>query len=64
MFNLCLLLLQTVTSGAVGYFAGIIVQEMGYAVNVSSAVAGLSGFMGAQSLSFLWLVLHTRYYKT
>lgn len=64
MFNLCLLLLQTVISGTVGYFAGIIAEDMGYAVNVSSAIAGLSGFMGAQSLGFLWLVLHTRYYKS
>lgn len=55
------LLMQTFVSGIIGYFAGVIMQELGFLPSTSSAVAGVFGLWGAQTMNFISLLLYTRY---
>lgn len=54
---------QTVISGIVGYFAGLLAETYGFTTSTASAFAGLTGFMSTQGITFLWIVLHARYNK-
>lgn len=56
-------MLPIVLSGAFGYLAGSIATEVGVSHDLSSGIAGLVGFMGAQTFNYVCILLSTRYHK-
>lgn len=56
-------LLPVILSGVFGYFAGNTAKEMGVPHDLSSGLAGLVGFMGAQTFNYACLLLSTRYHR-
>jgi hypothetical protein len=50
-------------SGAFGYLAGSVAEQMGVPLELAHALAGLVGFMGAQAFNFMCILLSTRYHR-
>ena len=51
-------------SGVVGFLAGNLCLQLGVSASSSSAIAGFSGFMGAQAFNFTCLLLTSRYNRS
>jgi cyanate permease len=57
------ILLPILVSGVFGFFAGSTARQMGISHELTSGLAGLVGFLGAQTFNYVCLVLSTRYRK-
>lgn len=59
---LCVLF-PVILSGAFGYLAGSVAEQVGVPLELAHALAGLVGFMGAQAFNFMCILLSTRYHR-